>query len=289
MRSMAFANVRYHLGVAEKEPAKAARWLGIAASNNHAKAHLLLSESFRDGVGVAVSIPAAMLALKKAAQLGNVEAQFKLGEVYVKGSVKGLGLERDEVEACRWFKAAALKHFYPAEAALGKLLEKFAEGGDVGAQYELALLYSVGAGVPKDDAKCARWMETAATLGHTTAMFKLAAMYDMGLGLSKSGEESVKWCREAAERGHPHAQCRLGECFRIGHGVSQDLRMAGRWLLKAAVAGIRDAQFSVALMYKSGKGLVKDPDRAVIFMSLAADAGHEEAPRRLQHWKASKK
>jgi len=55
-----------------------------------------------------------------ASYFGDPEAQFRLGEMYL----EGLGGERNERQAARWFKLAAEKGHAGAQAQLGQLLVK---------------------------------------------------------------------------------------------------------------------------------------------------------------------
>jgi len=66
----------------------------------------------------------------KAARLGNPDAQYRLGTLYV----RGLGGEQNIVSASSWYVKAAL-------------------AGNVGARAELAQLYSTGLGVKEDRVK----------------------------------------------------------------------------------------------------------------------------------------
>ena len=80
-----------------------------------------------------------------AAQSGNVEAQFILGEMYKSGSTV-CGLPKDDAQAAVW-------------------LRKAAEHGDMGAQEELAFLYDNGQGLPQDHSQADIWWRKAAEQG----------------------------------------------------------------------------------------------------------------------------
>ena len=75
-----------------------------------------------------------LVALKHAAESGDVVSQYNLGCVYVEGD----GVPKDPLEAAKWFLLAA-------------------ESGDVDAQYMLASLYDQGEGVKEDDVEAVRW------------------------------------------------------------------------------------------------------------------------------------
>jgi len=65
---------------------------------------------------------------RKAAVLGNLEAQLRLADCYRDGR----GVPRDMAQAAEWYRKAA-------------------EQGDLAAQATLGLLYSMGQGVSRDD------------------------------------------------------------------------------------------------------------------------------------------
>ena len=85
-------------------------------------------------------------AVKKSAEQGDVDAQFRLGFMYSIGE----GVLEDDAEAVRWYRKAA-------------------EQGDAGAQNNLGLMYANGEGVPEDDAEAVRWFHKAAEQGLVNA------------------------------------------------------------------------------------------------------------------------
>ena len=70
-----------------------------------------------------------------------------------------------------------------------------AEQGDSSAQYNLALMYSNGKGVPKDSKEGVKWYRLAAEQGNKHAQNKLGTMYRYGWGVSRDAKEAVKWFR----------------------------------------------------------------------------------------------
>ena len=80
--------------------------------------------------------------LRKAAAVGDAEAQTKLGERYHKGR----GVRKNYKEAVKWYHKAA-------------------EQGDAAGQYNLGLMYRIGRGVPKDYVAAYAWYRLAAYSG----------------------------------------------------------------------------------------------------------------------------
>jgi TPR repeat protein len=77
--------------------------------------------------------------IKKRAETGNAFAQMMLGQRYATGN----GVPKDEVEAAKWYRKAALL-------------------GDGNAQSSLGHSYANGAGVPKDVVEAYAWFNISA-------------------------------------------------------------------------------------------------------------------------------
>ena len=98
-----------------------------------------------------------------------------------------------------------------------------AEQGDVEAQIELSILYSVGAGVPEDQAESVAWVRRAAEQGNASGEYLLGRSYERGRGvIVANNAEAAAWYRRAAQQGHVEAQNDLGNLYYFGNGVIQD-------------------------------------------------------------------
>ena len=156
---------------------------------------------------------------RKAAEQGDVEAQFGLGVCYSGGD----GVAKDTVEAVKWYRKAA-------------------EQGFAAAQCKLGLCYAKGDGVEKDQATAVSWYRKAANQGHAEAQNLLGVCYSDGKGVAKDKSEAVKWYRKAAEQGDAEAQYKLGGCYLDGEGVARDKTEALKWWRKAAEQGHEEAR-----------------------------------------------
>ncbi len=119
--------------------------------------------------------------------------------------------------------ATALREFRP-----------LANQGVTAAQFNLALMYSEGKGVPQDYAEAVKWYRKAANQGDANAQFNLGNMYNDGRGVPQDYAEAVKWYRKAAAQGQAHAQNNLGLMYSKGQGVTQDYVRAHMWSNLAA-------------------------------------------------------
>jgi hypothetical protein len=76
-----------------------------------------------------------------------------------------------------------------------------AEEGVAEAQFQLGSRYSIGAGVPEDDAEAVRWLRLAADQGHADAQNILGTMYrDGGEGVPENYVQAHMWFNLAASR-----------------------------------------------------------------------------------------
>ncbi len=69
-----------------------------------------------------------------------------------------------------------------------------AEAGYVAAQYNLALMYRRGLGVPQDLAKAAEWYLRTARQGDARAQLAIGLMYAEGLGVPEDCVQAHMWC-----------------------------------------------------------------------------------------------
>ena len=112
-----------------------------------------------------------------------------------------------------------------------------AEQGDAAAQYNLALMYTNGQGVPQDYAEAVKWYRLSAEQGDADAQNNLALMYYNGQGVPQDYSEAAKWYRLSAEQGDADAQNNLGVAYEIGDGVLQSNVMAHMWYNIASANG----------------------------------------------------
>jgi len=195
---------------------------------------------------------------RKAAEKGNAEAQFKLGNCLY----QGLGAEQDQAEAVKWFRKAA-------EQGLAK------------AQFNLGNSFYQGAGTELDYDEAVNWYGKAAEQGLAEAQYSLGICFYQGLGTEQDYAEAVYWFRKAAEQGHAIAQFNLGNC--IGHelGAKRDDAEAVNWFRKAADQGLPEAQYSLGVCYAKGIGVKRNRAESRKWYRKATEQGFSEAQKAL--------
>jgi len=91
-----------------------------------------------------------------------------------------------------------------SESANGDELEAIrakANAGDAWAQYNVGLMYLMGAGVAKDHAEAAKWYRKAAEQGDANAQYSLGVMYGTGEGVVESNVNAHMWLNLARAQG----------------------------------------------------------------------------------------
>ncbi len=224
--------------------------------------------------------------LKKIADQGDAEAQYKLARRYLLGE----GAEKNPAEAVKWSRKAAEQEHPKAPNILGicyrdgfgvskdlkeavKLFKKSANSGFDKAQFNLGGCYRKGEGVQKDEGEAVKWYRKAAEQGLAFAQCYLGYCYANGQGIQKDQALSVKWYLKSAEQGLAEAQFCLGNCYSYGEGVPQDPAEAVTWYLKAAEQGLAMAQFTLGKKYAKGNGVEKDEVEATKWFRKAAEQG----------------
>ena len=233
---------------------------------------------------------AAINFIKPLAEQGYAAAQNGFGICYQYGQ----GVEKNEVEAVKWYQKASEQGYAISQCNLGicyyngtgvekneveavKWYRKAAEQGYARAQYNLGVCYDNGTGVEENEIEAVKWYRKAAEQGYADAQYNLGVCYDNGTGVEKNEVEAVKWYRKAAEQEFEIAQNSLGYCYQYGIGVEKNEVEAVKWYRKAAEQGYANAQCNLGYCYEYGQGVEKNEVEAVKWYQKAADQGNAVA------------
>ena len=115
-----------------------------------------------------------------------------------------------------------------------KEFREAADAGDVGSQYNVALMFEQGIGVEKDEKQAVVWYEKASNQGSSAAQFNLGVMYENGRGTEVDFAKARKWYRKASVQGDPLAIGNLGMLYVRGDGVKEDKTLGVALLLISA-------------------------------------------------------
>ena len=159
----------------------------------------------------------------------------------------------------------------------GPTLRAAAIAGDTAAEFEVAVRFAQGRGVPPDQQQAARWLELAAQQGLATAQFRLGSFYEKGIGVKKDLAQARALYLAAADKGNAKAMHNLAVLYAEGINGPSDYRSAALWFRKAADHGIVDSQYNLAILYERGSGEQQNYAEAYRWFSLAANEGDRES------------
>ena len=272
-----------------------------AAINGFPYAAWELGKAYRDGVGTAPDerlsaryFTAAFRGFQVLeAQSHDDMIQYRLGWMLL----HGVGAERDEAAARKWFERSARSGNENAQYQLAKLildsasstpkeisqavewLTKLAETGSQYAQYALGKLYRDGGPMECNTVQAVIWFSQAAEQGHEYAMYALGKL-NLQTG---NASAACRWFEKAANLGNQFAQYQLGKLLLQGDGVSKDVEEAVRQFTASAEQGNQFAQYALGKLYLLGKDIPQDKNAAANWFTLAAAQGNEYAQYFLNH------
>lgn len=164
------------------------------------------------------------------------------------------------------------------DAAALTQLRTAAEAGDAASQFHFGRAFSHGiAGLKRDDAAAAQWVEKAAQQGHLEAQSNIGYLYSTGLGVTRDYDKALQWWTRAADSGFVQAQYNLALAYLQGKETAKDEAKAFVWMKKAAEQGAPPAQLNLGMMYGRGQGTPADAGQAAAWYRKAADQGNETA------------
>jgi uncharacterized protein len=270
---------KYRLGSGvDRDEAKAAHLYRKAAELGNAEAQTRFAEALFDGRGVARDTAGSRSWLEKAARQGYGRAECDLGVTLN----DGLDIAQDLANGLRHLQAAARLGDAYAEDYLGR----FAESGLI-----------------SDPSPSEAYMHylKASEMGSAWGTYNVARMHEHGIGVDKNPTEALRWYMKAASIGDPDllgqwsdlrsearavasANFRIGDMYDGGNGVPKDAREADSWYkrgvdMESAAARERwlMADVDLANAYLQSKGVPLDYGEAMYWMRKAAEHGYRQA------------
>jgi hypothetical protein len=169
--------------------------------------------------------------LQEAADLGNAEAQYRLGRSFEDGE----GVEKDETAAFEFYAKAA-------------------DQGHLSGITFLGLCYQRGTGTEQDERKAVKLFQKAADEGLPLAMHCLGECYVEGKGVKTDVVEGVSWYRRGAKTGDVGCMAELGDCYELGRGVDEDLERALELYERCMEAGFDPVEPAIKRVKKKLRG-----------------------------------
>jgi TPR repeat protein len=181
---------------------------------------------------------AAVKELNTLGDAGNVPAQIMLGALYNKGGA----VPRNDKIAATWFEKAANQGNAEAQYQLGNLYEnsqlpkdykaaanwyhKAAQQGSAKAQARLGIFYSHGLGVVQNPNEATLWSGKAALQGNADAQYWIGVGYLQAKDASKNTQLAMGWLSKAAAQGHADALLLMAKAYQYGEGTPKDKLLA---------------------------------------------------------------
>lgn len=179
---------------------------------------------------------------------------------------QGADLDKGIYELNRGEFKAAIAQFTP-----------LVEEGYAPAQYQMAMIYKHGYGVPKDGMKSVELLKLAVKRNYPDALFELALLHTEGKFVKQDLKKAFQLTNKAANKGLVGAQYNLAVMYANGEGVKQDDFAASRWYKAAANQNYVLAQYNLALLYSEGKGVEKSLHLSYVWNTIASWNGYANA------------
>lgn len=168
------------------------------------------------GIEQPVNLARALDLYRRAAEQGDVEAQYIYGGMLFQGQ----GTEPDTRGGFKWLMQAA-------------------EGGKTSPE-SLAIIGSMylrGLTVPQNFLEAKKWLSRAADQGNMAAQGDVAYMYYHALGGERDYMKALFFYEKAALQGDPLAQANAGLMYATGTGTNMDRAKGYAWYSVAASRG----------------------------------------------------
>ena len=165
-------------------------------------------------------------------------------------------------------------------ATVGPGLRSAALAGNPAAEYELAVRYAEGRGVPPSIEQAVHWFERAANHGLAPAQYRLGSLYEKGQGVKKDLEGARRLYTAAATKGNGKAMHNLAVLYAEGLSGEPDYRNASQWFRKAADYGIADSQYNLGILYARGIGVEQNLAESYKWFALAAQQGDKDSAKK---------
>lgn len=190
--------------------------------------------------------------LEKASDLGEVQAQMYLANLYNEGKF----VEKSPSKAFDYYLMASSHDSMAMEIV-----------GDS---------YHDGTYTEKNLSKAIELYKMAANQGRTSAMFKTGMMYRNGEGIKKSNTEALKWFASGANKGDAKARMEAARLLMRGVEIPGLYKSdAIPWLERSAYMGDPEAQFLMGIFHYSGTFVHQSFKQARFWLKMASSKNEE--------------
>lgn len=268
---------------------------GLEAQSHDDKLQYRLGQMLHTGIGTEKDDRAAESYWERAAQLGNVNAQYALGKLWLENETG------DTKKAVAWLEKAAEAEHASAQYALAKLymageavtkdiamsielLTKAAKQGHDYAAYQLGKHFLQGDEIEKNIEAALQWLKQSSDLNNQHAQYLLGKLYLNEEEVEKDVDAAIEYLKKSASQKNEFAEYRLGCLYLQGEDVKQDVEVGVRWLEQSASQGNQYAQYALGKLYLCGHQVLRDKGRALPYLEASAAQGNIYAQFLLDHF-----
>jgi localization factor PodJL len=165
-------------------------------------------------------------------------------------------------------------------ASINGGLRTAAAKGDPTAEFEIAVRFAEGRGMPQNFAAAAEWFERAAKQGLAPAQFRLGGLNEKGTGVKKDLDAARRLYLAAAQAGNAKSMHNLAVLYAEGADGRPDYQTAAHWFRKAADHGVTDSQYNLGILYARGIGVETNLAEAYKWFALAAREGDRDSAKK---------
>lgn len=294
--SKEYPAANYYLGtlytngkILEKNYDKAFDYYLKAAKAGDGEGMYRVAICYEMGVGTKQDDLKAFSWFQKSSQSHVIPGMFKLGMIYLKGTLQQ---RRSASQAIEWLELAAAEadeNNPHALFELGKLYEGFypisTEMSSL-TKEDTIFLRDLRQIIPEmNDEKALNLYLRAAKLNYPAAQSKLGWCYEYGkLACPIDGKRSIGWYSKAASQGYALAEMALCGWYLTGAKglLETNDKEAYLWARKAAEKGLSKAEYALGHFSETGLGTERDLVEAKKWYMRAAAQGHPKAIQRIQ-------
>lgn len=197
---------------------------------------------------------------KKSSKLGNSEAMYELGKLYIKGDKVPI----DENQAMKYFSLSKKKGFTKSD----KYLTRKKEVEQTNSKFKIIAIFII-----------------ILILIFCCLLFfyfkkrqkNVVIIGDKFNSVAQEQEQTNIYLKESADSGNPDAMFNYGLHLWEGKGTEADLKEAAIYFKNSADSGVVDAMINYAHMAYLGEGTPVNREEACRYFKMAADEGSENA------------
>ena len=210
-----------------------------------------------DGIGTTKSVEKAIDWFKKAADLGNENAQYSLAKIYLEE-----------------------KNFEKVNSAI-KMLEKLAENNNMMAEYTLGSIYADYESQYYDLEKAIGYLERSAEQDNQFAEYKLGVIYADPEGQHYDLEKAISYLEQSVKQDNQFAEYKLGVIYADPEGQYYDLEKAIGYLERSAEQDNQFAEYKLGVIYADPEGQHYDLEKAISYLEQSVKQDNQFAEYKL--------